>query len=275
MRNKEKEIWLPIKGFEGFYEISNFGRVRSIDRVVYFKNGKGSRHYIGKILKQKYHNGYAYVNLNKNKKLLVLPIHRLVAEHFIENPNNLPVVNHLDGIKTNNFYWNLEWTTSLKNNLHAREHNLTNDNLEVLQRINDANKIPIDVYLNGEFVKHFDCSSSVAKWMISEQIVEKQDVRKLSNKIRKKTDKSSEYYGYTFIKEKKGQQIKEFPSIIEIIYDGKLIAKLSTSKECANFLLSNGYITNAQERTVARSIRKAIKENKLYHNMIFKQTDLK
>lgn len=275
MRNSEKEIWLPIKGFEGTYEVSNLGRVRSIDRIVYFKNSKGSRHYIGKILRQKYHNGYAYVNLNINKKLSVLPVHRLVAKHFIKNPDNLPVVNHKDGVKSNNFYWNLEWTTSQGNNIHAREHNLLNDNTKGLQEINNQNKIPIDVYYDGKFIHKFDCASDVAKWMISENIVKNQNIRNLSNQIKHKANMSSEYLGYTFIKKEKGKLLKENPSIIEIIKNNETIAKLSTSKECAEFLLLNGYITNAQERTVARSIRKAIKENKSYHNMIFKQTNLK
>lgn len=81
------EYWVPIEGYEGWYEVSDQGRVRSVDRVVTFKNGKGSRFYKGQILKFRYHNGYAMVNLNKNKKMREHYVHRLVIENFTLHPN--------------------------------------------------------------------------------------------------------------------------------------------------------------------------------------------
>ncbi len=272
MRNLEKEIWLPIKNYEGFYEISNLGRVRSLDRIVYFKNNKGSRQYIGKILKQKYHNGYAYVNLNKNKKLEVLPVHRIVAEHFIPNPNNLPVVNHKDGIKANNYYWNLEWTTSSDNNLHAIKNGLKNNNTNGLKKINDKNKIPINCYKDGFFIEKFDCASDAAKWLIKNNIINKNtNIRNISSAIRHKAKNNQNYYGYTFKQEFIGKSLCEEPSIILIKENNDIIAKETTSQNCAKWLIQNNYIINAQERTVARGIRKAIKENKLYHNLTFEK----
>lgn len=109
-----EEIWIHINNFIN-YEISNFGRVRS------WRHSKGLR-------KTPYYfynygndnNGYLYVSLyNKENKRKSLKIHRLIAEHFIENKDNKPEVNHKDGNKQNNVIVNLEWVTKSENTIHA------------------------------------------------------------------------------------------------------------------------------------------------------------
>lgn len=102
-----KEIWKSIKGFEGLYEISNIGNVRSVDRLVNNKSGKSLKK--GRQLKPHISNGYYGVILSKDNKTVKKNIHRLVAEAFIPNPNNLPQINHKDEDKLNNIYTNLEW----------------------------------------------------------------------------------------------------------------------------------------------------------------------
>ena len=107
--NYSNEIWKPIKGFEDEYEISDCGRLRSIKR----KNSKIIKGY-------KESNGYIHVVLTKMKngkniKYRSTRIHRLVAETFIPNTDNLPVINHIDMIKTNNNVSNLEWCTQSYN----------------------------------------------------------------------------------------------------------------------------------------------------------------
>ena len=93
-----EEVWCPIKGFENIYEVSDQGRVRSL------KFGKE------RILKPgKIQNGYLKVNLWKNGEMKQCKVHRLVAQTFIPNPDNLPQVNHKDENKTNNSVQNLEW----------------------------------------------------------------------------------------------------------------------------------------------------------------------
>ena len=109
-----KEEWKPIKGYEGLYEVSNMGRVKSL------RYGKA------RILRTPDNlRGYKSVILSKQATRKIKRVHRLVAEAFIPNPMNLPVVNHLDGDKYNNCATNLEWCTYQENSIHAIKTGLT------------------------------------------------------------------------------------------------------------------------------------------------------
>lgn len=113
------EKWKDIIGFEGFYQISENGNVRSLDRFDSIRDLKGQS--IKPNLKR---NGYLQVGLRREGKRKWESIHRLVAIHFIDNPENKPQVNHIDGNKQNNNIYNLEWATSQENLLHAHANGL-------------------------------------------------------------------------------------------------------------------------------------------------------
>ena len=109
----KQEIWKPIKGYEGSYEVSNLGNVRSLARVItYMQDGKPrTRQIHPKLLKPiKVTNGYLHVNLKGvNLPNRYFSVHRLVATAFIQNPDNLPQVNHINENREDNRANNLEW----------------------------------------------------------------------------------------------------------------------------------------------------------------------
>lgn len=113
----------PIKGYEGHYEVDQFGRVYSVDRIVHVNdNGREyDKPLKGKRMKQSVHTkGYKTVPLTKDGKTTTHYVHRLVAEAFIPNPSNLPFINHKDEDKTNNFVENLEWCTEQYNATYGK-----------------------------------------------------------------------------------------------------------------------------------------------------------
>lgn len=111
------EVWKPAKGFEGYYEVSNLGSVRSIDRVIYDTVRKCNRLMKGKVLTIRDNgHGYKAVMFCREHKIYNKYVHILVAETFLDNPENLPSVNHKDEDKSNNVVTNLEWCTYYYNN---------------------------------------------------------------------------------------------------------------------------------------------------------------
>lgn len=139
---KRKEIWKPIKGYEGYYEVSNLGNVRSVDRVIVYSNG--AKHtYKGHLLSLVNRSGgYKEVHLSINQNKKTPSVHRLVAEAFIPNPLNLPEVNHKDEDKSNNCVENLEWCNS-KYNMNYGTRN------------ERSSKPIVQLTLDGDFVKRY------------------------------------------------------------------------------------------------------------------------
>ena len=137
------EIWCPIKGYEGLYEVSDQGRVRSL------KFGKE------RILKTGITpQGYLFVSICKNGEQKKCKVHRIVAQAFIPNPDNLPEVNHKDEDKTNNSVSNLEWCDR-KYNINYGTHN---------QRMAEKKSKSVLQYTkSGEFVKEWKSGIDVQR----------------------------------------------------------------------------------------------------------------
>lgn len=137
-----KEIFKDIKGYEGLYQISNFGNVKSLQRDK------------EKLLRQYIKRGYFQVGLSKEGTVAWKSVHRLVAEAFIDNPDNLPQVNHKDEDKTNNRVDNLEWCTADYNNKYGTR----------TKRATKSNSKPIiQLNLNGEIIKEWRSAAEVEK----------------------------------------------------------------------------------------------------------------
>lgn len=139
---KSNEIWKDIVGYEGLYQVSNYGKVKSFN---YLGHGKIA------ILKPSTTNdGYLRVVLCVNRVRKYMSVHRLVAETFIENVNNLPQVNHKDENPSNNYVYNLEWcTVKYNSNYGSRNEKLS------FSKMNKCSKSVIQYDRDGNFINQY------------------------------------------------------------------------------------------------------------------------
>jgi len=138
------EEWLPVSGYEGFYEVSNLGRVRGLDRHIPSGKGEGSTYFVKQVyLRPAKRNGYLFVFLRREAKGRSFAVHRLIAKSFVENTDAKPCVNHIDGIKSNNVSLNLEWCSHSENNIHALRMGLIiryKGGMNKLAKVSDENR---------------------------------------------------------------------------------------------------------------------------------------
>lgn len=123
-----KEIWKDVSGYEGLYQVSNLGRIKSSER-----HGNFNKNHI--LIGGKDTKGYRVVSLTKNGKGLTKKVHRLVAQAFILNPKNLPQINHIDGNKQNNTIKNLEWCDNAYNYKHSVQNKLRINSIKELKKL--------------------------------------------------------------------------------------------------------------------------------------------
>ena len=167
-----EEIWKDIPGYEGLYQVSNFGNIKSLN----WKNmGKAKNMYL-----KPHCHGYLQIELFNNGVKKTYMVHRLVAQSFIDNPGGYPFVNHKDENKTNNCAWNLEWCTASYNTLYSLnlhpERKAKGGGSRKGCRYKGANagKRIVQFTVDGEFVKEWICSRDIfletgmSDWSISE-----------------------------------------------------------------------------------------------------------
>lgn len=190
------EEWKDIKGFEGYYQISNLGRVKSVERY------SAQKHLIKEKLLNIHHNnsGYCDISLYIDGVRYHRKVHRLVAEAFIPNPNNLPEVDHIDTNKDNNCVDNLRWVTHSENHLNPltvqkkREINLGKKlSQATIEKISKR----ISVYKDGFKLATFQSYKDLEKNSknIFGMTLWSEYVRKVIN------GKMKDYHGYIFILE--------------------------------------------------------------------------
>ena len=156
--NTDNEVWEDIEGYEGKYQISDKGRVRSLDRYV--RNKYGVRLAKGRMVAISYDTaGYPKVTLHKEGKRKTKLVHRLVMENFTNEPFN-ETVNHKDGVKTNNDITNLEWCTYQENTLHAYSVGLMTPRVPIqgerCGKKNHSGSKPVVQYtVKGDLVKEY------------------------------------------------------------------------------------------------------------------------
>ena len=160
------EIWKDKKDYEGLYQVSNLGNIRSLTRKVKCKNDT-FRIVNGKMLIPiQMKNGYLFVNLWKNNIVKRKLVHRLVATAFIPNPANKQEVNHIDANKTNNNYFNLEWNTRPENTFHSYKMNLREEQRKNVAMTNKKlkSKNVAQYDKNMQLTKTFPSASEAARY---------------------------------------------------------------------------------------------------------------
>lgn len=208
-----KEIWKDIEGYEGLYQISNLGNVKSLERIVHKSNGVIQTRKERIMAKRVNTDGYYIAKLNVDKKSKSIAIHILVAKHFVPNPLNLPEVNHLDCNRKNNVYTNLCWTTHQENvqysasKGHYKHYGSSNPNYRVeklkqfyKENPEEAKKLGRKGGQNGKarkviifsdsFEKEFSCIKYCSEYLIQEyslpykiSTVNKKITRSIKNKV--------------------------------------------------------------------------------------------
>lgn len=162
-----KELWKDIPNYEGIYQVSNFGNVRNKEKIISQFNNKG----------------YMCVSLYKSTRKN-LRVHRLVAEVFIENPDNKREVNHIDGNKRNNKVTNLEWVTSRENKIHAVNNGLNKQCIKIYAYKNntklESNSIA-QMYYKIKKIENINCKEKTFK-----------------ENVRRALITHGLYYGYSF-----------------------------------------------------------------------------
>lgn len=161
------EIWKDIKNFEGLYQVSHLGNVRSLDAIINCKGAKNIDTHIrkGRILKQSIGTtGYYSVNLSRNGKTKYVRVHKLVAEAFIPNPNNYYCINHKDGNKLNNYFCNLEWCDFSHNLKEAYRIGLRQNKYKgKYGREAQFSKPLLQFSLDGDFIKEWENAEQVKR----------------------------------------------------------------------------------------------------------------
>jgi hypothetical protein len=160
------EIWKEISGYEGSYAISNYGKVKSIKKNLILKN----------IYDKK---GYLYIGLSKNGKETKFKIHRLVGIHFLDNPQNLPQIDHIDRIKDNNLVSNLRWVNNSINahnsgprkNGSSKFRGVSYDSSAGIKKWRAIVSIDKHNYHLGRFLTELEAHNAVTNFKLKKQLI--------------------------------------------------------------------------------------------------------
>ena len=237
----EKEIWKEVIGYEGLYEISSLGRVKRLSRVRTDSMGRKTllKEIIlkNRISKQ---TGYPSVALSKDGIATTFCVHKLIADAFIPNPDNLPCVNHIDEDRSNSVLSNLERCTYSYNNSYGRANEKRKNSLRA--SLCGKHKAIYQFNLNGELIKKFDCGVSQLEELLCFNI---------SGNL---NGKSKTAGGYIFSYSEKVKYVPDLPQrhqkyVIKIDKDDKEIERYKSISEAGN---KNGF--NRKKLTHAKEI---------------------
>lgn len=163
LQDMNGEVWKPVVGYEQFYHVSNLGRLKSLERTFICGRDYARKVTYHECIIKQYKNVHGYLIIGASKgdgKIKQCKVHRLVGEAFLDNPNNLPIINHKNSNKDDNRLENLEWTTSKGNRIHAIEFgNVTFKR----GKEHPQSKKVYQYNLKGDLICEYDTVSAAAK----------------------------------------------------------------------------------------------------------------
>lgn len=228
----EGELWKNIPNYEGFYQVSNYGRFKANDRYVDNPRGK-SRHLKSKIISLwKKKDGYYTILLYSHGSRQAFPAHRIVAAVFVPNTQNLPIINHKDENPSNNCFWNLEWCD------HTYNMNYGTANIRKSQHLTNRKDISLRVFqfdFNGKFIQSYP-SANEAQRQTGIKANHILDVCRNGRStsaggyIWSFENSESSFESINKRIQKNSFQYKE-KKVLQLSLDGKLIAKYASIKE--------------------------------------------
>lgn len=195
-----REIWKDIDGYEGYYQISNLGRVKSLGRNIYNSNGKFQRYKKEKIkIPKTTSDGYSAVTLSINCHNKTFSVHSLVANAFLDKPvSNEPLeINHIDTNRKNNCVTNLEWITHKENIAHSVMLGNYND---VHAGEKNGRCVPVVVCsMDGKELRDFKYLVQCAQWLKStNKNIRSNNIQQIASHIKQRAKRGLPCYGYTY-----------------------------------------------------------------------------
>ena len=240
-----EEIWKDVDGFEGIYQVSNLGRVKSLERVVNYP--KCTKHVKEHIMSGSDNgHGYLTVMMRVNNKGVRKYIHRLVAQAFIPNPKNLPEVNHKDENRSNNNVMNLEWVDYLTNRTYGTR----------LRRLSDSNTKHVCIV---QYSLNFDY---IREYKSPKQAVDDLGVNNTNNIYKCLNKQANTAYGYIW-------RYKEDTDIYDIPLNHRGFTNVYQYDATTGELIKHHYNTKIASEEIGVSpviLRKYIDTNTVIHN---------
>lgn len=163
MNDYNTEVWKDVKDYEGIFQVSNLGRVKSMSRLITYKDGRSytsKEKLMSPVLNG---DGYPITHFKVGGEGRSVRVHRLVAQAFIENPNNYSEVNHIDEDKTNNHCDNLEWCTRKENMNHGTIKERTRNHPNIVKRLEESKVAIIGIHIETEKEIRFESISEADK----------------------------------------------------------------------------------------------------------------
>lgn len=165
------EEWRDVVGYEGLYKVSNYGRIKRVERWNADSKGR-HRQYKEKILMSRIskQTGYLCNNLSKDGGCKTFNVHRLLAIAFIPNPHNLPCINHKDCVRTNSVLWNLEWCSHGYNNNYSLTRKMRIESIRKHWEHSNSHKKIYQYSKTGNLISVYDCGPNKLKKIFGKEI---------------------------------------------------------------------------------------------------------